>query len=219
MKLLSVLLFLIISLGIVAISILIAPDQLSNVYFWFTVGWLLLLSLLNWIVSTFIFVGVKNNTKSTTFGILESLNILVFIYSLISGGILISTWYINGFAALSDGHLLIQVILFIIVSCLSILMFMASKAAAIPENKFTLKEDLIKILKLKLYSDNIDEGRVQLIKDLIEIINYSIPHTSKLNSQENYKNLAQMISSLSKSNNNDIEINQLQLMINLAKNS
>ena len=219
MKLLSVLLFLIISLGIVVISILIAPDQLSNVYFWFTVGWLLLLSLLNWIVSTFIFVGVKNNTKSTTFGILESLNILVFVYSLISGGVLILTWYINGFTALSDGHLLIQVILFIIVSSLSILMFMASKAAAIPENKYALKEDLIKILKFKLSSDNIDQGKIQLIKDLIEIINYSIPHTSKLNSEENYKNLVQMISSLSKLNNNDIEINQLQVMINLAKNS
>ena len=219
MKLLSVLLFLIISLGIVVISILIAPDQISNIYFWFTVGWLLLLSLLNWIVSTFIFVGVKNNTKSTTFGILESLNILVFVYSLISGGVLILTWYINGFTALSDGHLLIQVILFIIVSSLSILMFMASKAAKIPENKFTLKEDLIKILKFKLSSDNIDQEKMQLIKDLMEIINFSIPHTSKLNSEENYKNLVQMISSLSKLNNNDIEINQLQVMINLAKNS
>ena len=219
MKLLSVLLFLIISLGIVVISILIAPDQISNIYFWFTVGWLLLLSLLNWIVSTFIFVGVKNNTKSTTFGILESLNILVFVYSLISGGVLILTWYINGFTALSDGHLLIQVILFIIVSSLSILMFMASKAAKIPESKFTLKEDLIKILKFKLSSDNIDQEKMQLIKDLMEIINFSIPHTSKLNSEENYKNLVQMISSLSKLNNNDIEINQLQVMINLAKNS
>jgi uncharacterized membrane protein len=65
MKILSIVLFLIIAVGILILSILIAPDQISNNYFWITVSWLIFLSFLNWLVSTFIFYGVKSNNTKT----------------------------------------------------------------------------------------------------------------------------------------------------------
>ena len=84
MKKLSIFLFLIIALGIAVLSILIAPDQVKNSYFWITVSWLIFLSFLNWIVSTYIFIGAQKNSQNSDFGILPSLGIVVFLYSLLS---------------------------------------------------------------------------------------------------------------------------------------
>ena len=116
MKLLSILLFLVISLGILAIAILLAPNQLSNIYFWITIVWLIILSLLNWFASTFIFIASNENLKSSTYGILPSLNIIIFIYSIFSAIFLILTWYSNDFGILSNNHLILQITIFIIVS-------------------------------------------------------------------------------------------------------
>ena len=108
---LSVLLFLVIAVCIYVIAILIAPNQIDNTYFWITVGWLIFLSGLNWVVSTYIFIGAKDsNSKSTNFGILPSLNIIVFIYSLFSAGFLLSTWFVNDFILLPHWHLISQVV-------------------------------------------------------------------------------------------------------------
>ena len=126
MKLLSILLFLIVVVSILLVSILINPDQIENQYFWITVGWLIVLSALNWITSTFIFIGAsQSNAKSRSFGILPSLNISVFIYSLFSSVLLLSSWYVNDFGILPNWHLILQIILFAIVSTISVLMFFA----------------------------------------------------------------------------------------------
>ena len=157
MKLLSILLFLVISLGILAIAILLAPDQLSNIYFWITIVWLIILSLLNWFASTFIFIASNENLKSSTYGILPSLNIIIFIYSIFSAIFLILTWYSNDFGILSSSHLILQIIIFIIVSSLSILMFISAKASSVDESNLTSKDELISILKLSLSKNNLEE--------------------------------------------------------------
>ena len=219
MKILSILLFLIISLGILSISILIAPNQLNNIYFWITIGWLILLSGLNWFVSTFIFIGAKDNSKSSTFGILPSLNIIVFIYSIFSGLFLITTWYFNDFNILSNNHLIIQIVFFVIISSLTILMFISSSAASVTENKnLTPKNELLRTLKLYNTNKNINEDNIKLIKELIEVINYSIPHLSKLNSEKNYILLTDLIETNLNKNLVNIDNNQLEKMILLAKN-
>ncbi len=219
MKILSVLLFVVISLGILLISILIAPDQLNNIYFWFTVGWLILLAGLNWFVSTFIFIGAKDNSKSSSFGILPSLNIIVFLYSIFSSFFLISTWYFNDFNILSNSHLIIQIVLFVIISSLTILMFISSNAASVNENQNLIsKDELLRILKLNISNKSINENKIQLIKELIEIISYSIPHTSRLNSEKNYILLTNLIEGNLNQNVQNIDIDKLEKMISLAKN-
>ncbi len=218
MKLLSVLLFLVISIGILAIAILLAPNQLSNIYFWITIIWLIILSGLNWFASTFIFVASKENLKSSTYGILPSLNIIIFIYSLFSGTFLISTWYSNDFGILSNGHLILQIILFLIVSSFTILMFISAKAASVAESNLTPKDELLSILKLSISNENFADDTINLIRELNEIIKYSIPHLTKLKSKNNYIELVEGIKKNFSSNKISIDKNILHKLISLAKN-
>jgi uncharacterized membrane protein len=218
MKLLSILLFLVISLGILAIAILLAPNQLSNIYFWITIVWLIILSLLNWFASTFIFIASNENLKSSSYGILPSLNIIIFIYSIFSAIFLILTWYSNDFGILSSSHLILQIIIFIIVSSLSILMFISAKASSVDESNLTSKDELISILKLSLSKNNLEEDITNSIKELIETINYSIPHLTKLKSENNYIELAEGVKKNFLSNKILKDKNFLHKLISLAKN-
>jgi len=220
MKLLSVLLFLIVAVSILLVSILINPDQIQNQYFWITVGWLIVLSALNWIASTSVFIGAsQSNANSRTYGILPPLNILVFIYSLFSGILLLSTWYVNDFGILPNWHLILQIILFAIVSTLSVLMFIAAKAAKVDDVKVALnKEDLIKVLQSIRSLKDLNEEKKELIEELIEIVRYSIPHLSKLNSKDNYNQLSSLYRNMNIDNYVNIKTSDIEKSIYLAKN-
>ncbi len=216
---LSVLLFLVIAVCIYVIAILIAPNQIDNTYFWITVGWLIFLSGLNWVVSTYIFFGAKeSNSKSTNFGILPSLNIIVFIYSLFSAGFLLSTWFVNDFVLLPHWHLISQVVLFLIVSSLGILMFISAKAAEVPSHNFdTSKEELIKIINnLKLNYESSSENFL-LLKELSEIVTYSIPHLSKITSDQKYIDLCNGLKEFENSDSTNISVEIINKLLNLAK--
>jgi len=221
MKLLSVILFLIIAVSIFLVSILIAPDQVENPYFWITVVWLIVLAALNWIASTAIFIGAsESNKRSKNFGILPSLNISIFIYSLFSGVLLLSTWYVNDFGILPNWHLILQVILFAIVSGLSVLMFISAKAAQVDDVKVPLnKENLIKVLQSIQSIKVLDENKKELIKELIEIVKYSIPHLSELKSKENYNQLSSLYKSMNTDDYINIKTSDIEKSIYLAKNS
>ena len=216
---LSILLFLVIAVCIVAIAVLIAPNQIDNTYFWITVGWLVVLAGLNWVVSTYIFIGAKDsNSQSTNFGILPSLNIIVFIYSLFSAGFLLSTWFVNDFTLLPNWHLISQVVLFLIVSSLSILMFISAKAAEIPSDNFDIsKEELIKIIDN--IKSNYDSGTENflLTKELSEIVKYSIPHLSKITSDQKYTELCNGLKELEISDSTTVSVEKIQELLKLAK--
>tara|TARA_B100000787_G_C16169873_1_gene285907 strand:+ start:290 stop:955 length:666 start_codon:yes stop_codon:yes gene_type:complete len=221
MKLLSVLLFLIIAATIFIIAILVAPNQTENLHFWITVGWLIILAGFNWIASTAIFIGAsESKMKSKNFGILPSLNISIFIYSLFSGIFLLSTWYINDFGMLPNWHLIVQIILFAVVSILSLLMFISAKAAHIDVVKVPLdKENLIKILQSIQSVKSLGEKEKELIKELIEIIKYSIPHINELNSKANYDQLSTLYKNMDIEDYQNINISDIEKSIYLAKNS
>jgi hypothetical protein len=216
---LSVLLFLVIAVCIVAVAILIAPNQIDNTYFWITVGWLIVLSGLNWLVSTYIFIGAKDsNSQSTNFGILPSLNIIVFIYSLFSAGFLLSTWFVNDFILLPNWHLISQVVLFLIVSSLSILMFISAKAAEVPSHNFdTSKEELIKIINNAKSNYDSNSDNFIILKELSEVIKYSIPHLSQIKSNSNYNDLCKELINL-ENLKQDISPEYISKILKIAKN-
>ena len=220
MKLLSIILFLIIAVSILVVALLINPDQINNHFFWITVGWLIFLSGLNWFASTFMFIGAsKSNSNSRIFGIIPSLNILVFIYSLISASLLISTWYLNDFGMFPNSHLILQVILFAIVASISVLMLIAAKASLINNINVTLsKDELLRRLKAIQSIDNLNEENSILIKELIELVKYSIPHLSQLNSKDNYEKLATLFNNKNIQNNDDLNIEEIKNAVFLAKN-
>ena len=220
MKLLSILLFLIIAVAILFLAILIAPDQTENLYFWITIGWLIVLAALNWIASMAIFIGSSvSNTKSNKFGILPSLNISIFIYSVFSGALLLSTWYVSDFGILPNWHLILQIILFTGISTLSVLMFISAKAAQVNDVNVPLnKEDLIRILQLINSSKDFDDDKKNLIKELIETIRYSIPHLSVLKSKENYEKLSSLYKNIDENNYNSISSSEIEKSLYWAKN-
>ena len=220
MKLLSILLFLIVAVSILLVAILANPENLNNLYFWLTVGWLIALSGLNWFASTFMFMAAsKSNSNQRVFGIVPSLNIMVFIYSIISATLLISTWYLNDFGILPNSHLILQIILFAIVASISVLMFIAAKASQIEEVKVAVtKEELIQILKAIQSIKNLNENKSKLIKELIELVRYSIPHLSKLNSKENYEQLIMIFKNQNIKNNDDLSIEEIENAVFFAKN-
>jgi len=220
MKLLSVLLFLIVAVSILLVSILVNPDQIKNLYFWITVGWLIVLAALNWIASTFIFIGARQSSaNSRIFGILPSLNISVFIYSLCSSVLLLSSWYVNDFGFLPNWHLILQIILFAIVSTISVLMFIAAEAAKVDDVKVPLnKEELVNILQAIQSTKDLNEEKSTLIKELMELVRYSIPHLSKLNSKDNYDKLTTIFKNRNFQNNDELDIEEIENAIFLARN-
>jgi hypothetical protein len=220
MKLLSILLFLIVAVSILLVAILANPENLNNLYFWLTVGWLIALSGLNWFASTFMFMAAsKSNSNQRVFGIVPSLNIMVFIYSIISATLLISTWYLNDFGILPNSHLILQITLFAIVASISVLMFIAAKASQIEEVKVAItKEELIQILKAIQSIKNLNEDKSKLIKELIELVRYSIPHLSKLNSKGNYEQLIMIFKNQNIKNNDDLSIEEIENAVFFAKN-
>ncbi len=220
MKLLSVLLFLIVAVSILLVSILVNPDQIENLYFWITVGWLIVLAALNWLVSTFIFIGTRQvSANSRIFGVLPSLNISVFVYSLFSSVFLLSSWYVNDFGILPNWHLILQIILFAIVSTSSILMFMAAEAAKVDDVKVSMnKEELLKILLAIQSTKDLGEEKIRLIKELVELVRYSIPHLGKLKSEDNYEKLTMIFKNRNFQDIDELDIGQLENAIFLARN-
>ena len=220
MKLLSILLFLVIAISILLVAMLANPEKLNNLYFWLTVGWLIALSGLNWFASTFMFIAAsKSNSNQRVFGIVPSLNIMVFIYSIISATLLISTWYLNDFGILPNSHLILQIILFAIVASVSVLMFIAAKAAQIENVDLGLtKEELTQILKSIQSIKNLNEDKSKLIKELTELVKYSIPHLSKLNSEGNYDQLVMVFKNKNIQNDSDLSIEEIENAIFFAKN-
>ena len=118
-----------------------------------------------------------------------------------------------------NSHLILQVILFAIVASISVLMLIAAKASLINNINVTLsKDELLRRLKAIQSIDNLNEENSILIKELIELVKYSIPHLSQLNSKDNYEKLATLFNNKNIQNNDDLNIEEIKNAVFLAKN-
>ena len=216
MKTLSILLFVIVAAGVVSLSLLIAPQQIENIYFWITISWLLFLTFINWLTSTLIFYSVDpSNTKNANFGILPSLGIIVFIYSIFSALFLLTTWYVNDFIFIPNWHLILQVTLALIALILVILIFIAAKSSKKNSlNKELVSKDLLLEYINIIENNNQDNENIKnSLKQLREIIEYNIPDINYVKSLDKYEKLSKKIELLSKNN----KIDELNNTIQLAK--
>ena len=192
MKKLSLSLFLIIAATIIVVAILLAPEQIKNVYFWVTIGWLVFLSFINWFVSTYIFLKDGKNSINPKFGILPSLNIVVFIYSIISAAFLLFTWFTNDFEVLPNWHLITQILLFSTISIFTVFFLFASKGAEISQGNFDIDKGKLLSTTEHLKSQDTNDEDKKYLSELYEVIKYSIPHLTKLKSEENYRDLTKI---------------------------
>ena len=215
MKKLSIILFLVIALGIICLSLLIAPSQIENIYFWITISWFIFLTFINWLTSTLIFYGIDpSNTKNANFGILPSLGIVIFIYSILSAFFLLATWYINDFGLIPNWHLILQVFIALIAVILIILIFIAAKSSKKNINKNLAPKSLLFDYINTIENNNSDkEDLKESLKQLREIIEYNIPDINYIESINKYEELVDSLKKLSINNN----VDEVKKIIQLAK--
>jgi len=200
----------------ISVAILIFPDSVTTLSFWLNISWLLILVFLNWAASTLIFFFAQGDEKSPLMGALPSINIIVFIYSLMSASILVFSWFISDFGVLPNWHLVLQIIAFALTLLLVLFTLIAVKGASTPSKPDGLldKEDLL--YKIDIIMDiTKKEGPdiAKLFKDTHEIIKYSLPHLSKLRSVDTYINLCTIVENLEA----DLSANDNETSLNLEK--
>jgi FtsH-binding integral membrane protein len=90
MKNLSYLLLSFTILITVVIAIIIKPSNLDIFSFFLALTWLVFIVFINWLVSFYFFSNTKQN--SSKFGILPSLHLVVFLYSIFTVVTLFYFW-------------------------------------------------------------------------------------------------------------------------------
>ena len=98
-------------------------------------------------------------------------------------------------------------------------MFIAVKAAKIDDVIVSLnKEELVRILQTIQSTKDLNEEKSTLIKELIELVKYSIPNLSKLNSKDNYEKLTMIFKNKNFQIKDELDIEEIENAIFFAKN-
>ena len=220
MKWLAIALLLILEFAIIVVAVLARPEMVGELEFWLIVVWLLFLVFLNWSVSSYSFWKIRDSDKSTQFGILPSLNILVFLYSVASVSFLTFSWNSTNFGVLPNGHMIAQVIAAALTAVVVVFMLMAAKGAAIEiPDGVRPKEELAE--KVKVLISTLPADKLELESELVKLrdcIQYSMPHTVRIKNVENYSLLYSQLDDLDCSKDNVSEsIRDINKLLNLAK--
>jgi hypothetical protein len=220
MRWLTIVLLFIVEISIIVVSLLRRPERIGELDFWLIVFWLLFLVFLNWFVSAYTFGKAGDKTTSTEFGILPSLNILVFVYSIASVSFLTFSWNISDFRILPNWHMITQVIAAAVTASVGVLMLIAAKGAEIEiPDRVKPKEELVK--KIKTLISSLPKDNPELESELTKLrdyIQYSLPHIARINNIENYNLLYSQLHDLDLLNEDDSEnLKNIIKLIDLAK--
>ena len=175
----------------ISIALLIRPKAMDDATFYFSVAWVLILIVSNWYVSTYFFSNIKEENQTTDFGILPSLHIVVLAYSFFSLILLLIALSISNYQELPTWHWVGQIIGFAVVSSFIILIVIASKTAEIkfPPNIDSKDSLLLKIKILKLRMENNNVQAFNQLKEIEDIVKYSLPHLSVVKDLDTWKKI------------------------------
>ena len=97
-------------------------------------------------------------------------------------------------------------------------MFISAKAAEVPSHNFdTSKEELIKIINNVKSNYESNSDNFIILKELCEVVKYSIPHLSNIKSNSNYNNLCKELINL-ENLKQDISSEHFRKILKIAKN-
>ena len=178
-------------LTILIIGFILNPDSIKNIYYWGMLLWLCFLVFLNWSVGTLI-VFESKNLKNPLFGIIPLLNFSVFIYSLISGTLLILNWVSQDYYYISKTHLILQIIFFSIIAIIALTLLLTSKFSETGDTQGLISKKLLADRILLLRQQSVDEGIKKKLSDLYDAIKYNSPHLSKIDATQ-YKKVCDFI--------------------------
>ena len=220
MRWLTSALLVIVGLSIVLVATLSRPDMIGELEFWAVIFWFLFLAFLNWAASTYTFSKAVDSDKSTQFGVLPSLNILVFSYSVLSVVLLVFSWNTSNFGVFPNWHLIAQIIISAVTAVVGILMLMAAKAAKIEmPDGVKPKEEILQ--RVAIHISTLESDKSELKSELVKIrdyIQFSMAHTARIKNLENYKKLYAEIHNLDLSKG-DVSENARDIirLLNVAK--
>jgi len=202
MKTLNILVLLILLICTCLVSFLLKPVELNVNNYIYSLSWILFLIVVNWYVSTYVITKVNINNSNTLLGVLPSLHLVVFIYSILSIVMLIISWKIVNYTYLPKWHWILQILAFGSTSIVIILMLMTSKASDV-NISFQYEDKIYLRNKVDIIKLNLPDYLSPLSKDLKILdnnIKYFIPHHDYIKNKSNYKNLVSGLENIDFSN-------------------
>ena len=181
MRLLAYILLFLGAFTILGLSFIFAPNESSTGY-WLAVGWIEVLWVANWYTSTLIFGG-ETKVKSgagNLFGVMPSISIAVFIYSIVSAiAVILYQADIIGFTF----HALIQLLAFSVTGFFSILSLLALKGATSGTETSVSQKELIDVLgRLKRVAGK-DQDGLLILEEMHNYVLYNLPPPKSSNQE------------------------------------
>lgn len=175
------------ALSTISVAGVLFPDHLATSNFWLRVGWFVFLIFLNWFASTAIFVAANEKRSiSGLMGILPAVNIVVFVYSIVSSVLLLMSMMSDGAMAEPRYHLTTQIVMAAVAALLVLLAMIAATTAKTSRNAPIGEAIRPKILVQRLksleaaLSSEPDGGKaIHLVKSLREKLSYSLPSETR----------------------------------------
>lgn len=194
------------ALAIALIAPLLIPEESRSEHFWYRVAWTEALNLLCW-GSAFVFLfisSVKNHSASRLGGVTPTISIVVGLYAALSFIVMVSLAFIPESVIPERIHWVVQIALFAITAILIIFLMVSRASETVGDVfesaiSFTPKKlhDLLSIQEMALNKPESSQLRSS-IKQLREILLYSITLNESLASNSEYELLCKEVEALCK---------------------
>lgn len=198
MKILNIALLLVSVFSFMIISFLIYPARMNMHHYIYSVSWGIFLITLNWYVSTYVMVRLQKKYESTSFGVLPSLHLIIFIYSISSMLLVIIGWISGNLKILPMWHWFLQTVFFAISSIIVIITLMAIKTANIDSNLGLINKNYminLIIQKQSLSLSNSSSLKFE-IQTLLNTIKFFIPNENSIKNKNYYNKFVNEIENL-----------------------
>ena len=177
------------------------PSHAQNLNFWQMVMWVNFLISLNFFVSYPTLSKFQEKNSLKILGSLPSINLIVFSYSLTSGILAFVNYFSSGQLDVFyiNYHLIIQMLISGVVVILFLFLVLAGQAAEAGVRGQPTRNEIVKNLRNYLLSaENLssNDNLLKTIGDLIEYLEYKMPHPSSIDISEYEKILIEIDSLL-----------------------
>ncbi|MDG1144595.1 MAG: hypothetical protein P8N92_07990 [Burkholderiales bacterium] len=172
--------------AVILIGYLLAPTDASLTH-WVPYLWLSILFYLNWQVSVTIFAGKGNDS---IFGILPSAGLVVFFASVISA----SAAFVASYAdeILSRAHLVFQVLAVTLAVILFLTFNVSSRIASSHKDSVGVSRRQV-LESLRVFTVRQDDELLLKLREVINVVEYDLPHESKLHNQPSWAEVSSEI--------------------------
>ena len=196
MEKLSFVLIFIVTAAILIVAGISKPENADNLDYWLSAFWIIFLCFINWFTGTFILARASENGRSTLFGVMPSIHLIVFVYSIASALALIISWYTEGITSLPNWHLVFQITIATASLVIITLQLIAAKGAEMPATPVGIREKDDLLIQLTRSRQILSPQCGAKIQELSDYLRYSVPHLARLKSRDDYIKFSSLLDEL-----------------------